>query len=313
MNTQKNSDFLKNKTCPYCQSKIKQGADFIVCPNCGTPHHKECWNENLGCTTYGCFQNPLTEKKFELDTSLPPDSENVGDLTVDSIRNSMRQSPEIKTISCPNCKSEIEETSVYCKFCGFNLMENKLPDSEFESETDAKKDFEKEYKKRYKDKVGLTRKRFYLTLGSVILVVSAIAFLFYVTISKLNAYFDSDEYKIQNTIENWKTAWENEDITKLKSYMTDDYEFFGKDGKKINLKDRLKRIEWTFKNYKDIKITFTDFKMISDTSVTDNDKKVRFNMEYESDKFSEKGVKTLRLFKGEETSGEWKIYREFFD
>jgi len=42
------------KTCPYCQYIIKPNTEVVVCPACQTPHHKECWDENGGCTTYGC-------------------------------------------------------------------------------------------------------------------------------------------------------------------------------------------------------------------------------------------------------------------
>lgn len=42
------------KTCPFCQSPIKPGADHVSCPECGIPHHSECWNSNDGCTTFGC-------------------------------------------------------------------------------------------------------------------------------------------------------------------------------------------------------------------------------------------------------------------
>ncbi len=297
-------DFLKNKTCPYCQSKIKSNADVIICSHCGTPHHRECWDENQGCTTYGCINNPATEKKINVNYSGAKD---VGNKTIDEIKKSISGINEIKTIVCPECGSETEENSVYCRQCGFNMKENKFPDS------DAKKEFDREFKKRYKEKVGITRNRFYLTLGSFLLLTSAVALLFYISITKLNAYFSSDEYLIKNTIENWKEAWEDEDINKYKSYMTDDYEYYGKDGKKAELKDRLKRIEWTFKNYKNIRIKFTDYKLITDSTTSENDRKILFNQNYESDKFSEKGIKTLRMYKGTETNGEWKIYREFFD
>jgi hypothetical protein len=42
------------KTCPYCQTPIKPGIPVVICPECKIPHHKECWEENVGCTTYGC-------------------------------------------------------------------------------------------------------------------------------------------------------------------------------------------------------------------------------------------------------------------
>lgn len=42
------------KTCPYCQYTIKSDAVIAVCSDCGIPHHKECWLENNGCTTFAC-------------------------------------------------------------------------------------------------------------------------------------------------------------------------------------------------------------------------------------------------------------------
>jgi len=252
------------------------------------------------------MNNPLTETKAEIL------SEDVGDLTVHSIRESLHTTPAANLFECPNCKAEIEQGSDYCKFCGFNINENKLTKTK-PSVKEAKEEFEKEFKQRYKNKIGITRKRFYLTLGSIMFLIAALSFLFYLSVTRLNEYFSSDEYKINNTVDNWRDAWEDKDIEKFQSYMTEDYEYFGKDGKKTDLKDRLKRIEGTFKNYKDIKISFSDFIMLSDSSTTGNDKKVRFNQNYESDKFQEKGIKTLRLYKGTDTNNEWKIYREFFD
>ncbi len=295
------SDFIKNKTCPYCQSKIKQGADFIVCSYCGSPHHKECWEENTGCTTYGCFNNPNTEEKVEIN------SDDVGDETVESIRESILEStrqPVIQNfIKCPNCKSDIEESSTYCKYCGFNLKENK---------SEAKDEFEKEYKKRYKEKHNITRKRLLITIGSFIILISVLSFLFYTTVTRLNAYFSSDEYKIENTVYNWKDAWENKDIEKMKSYMTEDYQYYGKDGKKMDYAERVSRLEASFKNYKNISISYEDYKMINDSSTTDIDKRVEFKESYTGDKFHESGTKTLRLYKAAENS-DWKIYREIFD
>ncbi len=48
----------KGRNCPYCQCEIDAGERSIVCPTCGIPHHEECWQENGGCTTYGCENSP---------------------------------------------------------------------------------------------------------------------------------------------------------------------------------------------------------------------------------------------------------------
>jgi len=46
------------KKCPYCQTRIEEGEGLTVCPECGIPHHVECWNENGGCTVWGCRAAP---------------------------------------------------------------------------------------------------------------------------------------------------------------------------------------------------------------------------------------------------------------
>jgi len=46
------------KTCPYDQYPISEGDQVIICPDCATPHHADCWQENGGCTTYGCARAP---------------------------------------------------------------------------------------------------------------------------------------------------------------------------------------------------------------------------------------------------------------
>ncbi len=45
---------IVGKTCPYCQTVIKPDTPVVVCPECGMPHHEDCWGENGGCTTFGC-------------------------------------------------------------------------------------------------------------------------------------------------------------------------------------------------------------------------------------------------------------------
>lgn len=44
----------QNLICPYCHSKLIDDREIIICSECNMPHHKECWVENNGCTTFGC-------------------------------------------------------------------------------------------------------------------------------------------------------------------------------------------------------------------------------------------------------------------
>ena len=50
------------KICPFCKTEIKEGDAVKMCPECGIPHHEACWEENKGCTTFGCSQQHYEEQ-----------------------------------------------------------------------------------------------------------------------------------------------------------------------------------------------------------------------------------------------------------
>ncbi|MDE6727431.1 MAG: hypothetical protein K2J80_05775 [Oscillospiraceae bacterium] len=38
-----------NKLCPVCRTRFVEKADVVVCPICGTPHHRACYSINNKC------------------------------------------------------------------------------------------------------------------------------------------------------------------------------------------------------------------------------------------------------------------------
>lgn len=40
---------FKKYFCPVCNNKFTDEDDVVVCPECGTPHHRECYFSNGGC------------------------------------------------------------------------------------------------------------------------------------------------------------------------------------------------------------------------------------------------------------------------
>lgn len=40
---------FENKLCPACRSRFNEKADVVVCPICGTPHHRICYMTNNKC------------------------------------------------------------------------------------------------------------------------------------------------------------------------------------------------------------------------------------------------------------------------
>ena len=45
------------KTCPYCKTPFEKDDVVVICSICDMPHHLSCWQENNGCTTFGCTGN----------------------------------------------------------------------------------------------------------------------------------------------------------------------------------------------------------------------------------------------------------------
>ena len=57
--------------CPYCRMALDDGPspDKVFCNGCGTPHHQDCYNENGGCTVFGCRCAPADDPKLQVSYS----------------------------------------------------------------------------------------------------------------------------------------------------------------------------------------------------------------------------------------------------
>lgn len=55
--------------CPYCRGEIDASPDQeLICEGCGTQHHRDCYDENGGCTVFGCRCAPAEEPKLSIAT-----------------------------------------------------------------------------------------------------------------------------------------------------------------------------------------------------------------------------------------------------
>lgn len=58
--------------CSICQTTIEEDEVQTRCEACGLPFHVECWEENLGCSAYGCSNVNALKKGPDLRISTPP-------------------------------------------------------------------------------------------------------------------------------------------------------------------------------------------------------------------------------------------------
>lgn len=65
-------DFTKYK-CAVCNKDFNKGDDIVVCPECGTPHHRECWKQAGECINSFKHnsEEPVEILKAEAETEKP--------------------------------------------------------------------------------------------------------------------------------------------------------------------------------------------------------------------------------------------------
>lgn len=66
---------IDDAQCRICGEAFE--TEIVSCRRCKTPHHRECWEYNGGCSTYGCretvFLLPQAVRPLQLDAADVPD------------------------------------------------------------------------------------------------------------------------------------------------------------------------------------------------------------------------------------------------
>ncbi len=104
------------KTCPFCKTAIQPGEDIKVCPACGMPHHQNCWEENKGCTTFGCAEQHIEQHRNP--TQAPPPSVP----PIYQSGSSQSQSPSVREIIAEAKSDRMEAIPIIFALIGFVLL-----------------------------------------------------------------------------------------------------------------------------------------------------------------------------------------------
>ncbi len=99
----------KGSKCMVCGEIFKDGDDIVVCPECGTPYHRECYDKNGKCVNTALHE---TGESWEPDTAEAVTEKRI----------------------CPRCRQENPEGALYCCRCG-------LPFNDPRSVAQARNDF----------------------------------------------------------------------------------------------------------------------------------------------------------------------------
>ena len=102
-------NFLGNP-CPWCGKIFAEGDDIVGGPECGTPHHRDCYKEHSACAN-----EAKHGENFEWKGSVIP--------PVHKHEHIEREKAE--NVICSNCGTENPGSSRYCLGCGAPLSEER--------------------------------------------------------------------------------------------------------------------------------------------------------------------------------------------
>ena len=92
---------FEGQICDVCGKPFDKDSDIVVCPDCGTPHHRECWHSIGHC---------VNEHKHRAGYEWQP------------VRKTVPQ-PAEGSITCPDCGSVMPRDTLFCENCGRSLKQ----------------------------------------------------------------------------------------------------------------------------------------------------------------------------------------------
>lgn len=105
------------KICPFCKTEIKEGDAVKMCPECGIPHHEACWEENKGCTTFGCSQQHYEEQHTNPTDVCQNCGAPLGDGQEFCPKCGTPKNAPKKNV-CGKCGAELQDGQNFCPKCG---------------------------------------------------------------------------------------------------------------------------------------------------------------------------------------------------
>lgn len=120
----------EGSVCSACEKVFTAEDDVVVCPVCGTPHHRECWNSTGSCTNAGKHaegyswqpENNQAENFDDLPKADNSDEESeTAEFDIENDKLNARKRARANG-KCPHCHEETPVDLPYCLRCGGALM-----------------------------------------------------------------------------------------------------------------------------------------------------------------------------------------------
>lgn len=97
-----------NEMCKSCGRTFTDGDDVVVCPECGTPYHRSCWQENGRCVNTALHASGVSWQQVREQ---------------ESVRVQQMPHPPV----CPHCQRINMIGAAFCAGCGQPLQQTPPP------------------------------------------------------------------------------------------------------------------------------------------------------------------------------------------
>ncbi|MBR5521368.1 MAG: DUF2628 domain-containing protein [Oscillospiraceae bacterium] len=95
---------FNDQLCDVCGKAFDINSDIVTCPECGTPHHRECWHQVGHC---------VNADKHDTDFEWQP----------------IVKEPEQNRLTCPHCKAVMPAGTLFCENCGQSMATAVKPEN----------------------------------------------------------------------------------------------------------------------------------------------------------------------------------------
>ncbi len=114
---------FKGCNCVHCNNTFTENDDAVVCPVCGSPHHRDCWNEKGECANTALHEEGFS---WVFPEELKPKEEKKPDVPEAIGTNYTFKNGE-SAIVCPHCNALNYGNDAFCMKCRKPLFGNENP------------------------------------------------------------------------------------------------------------------------------------------------------------------------------------------
>lgn len=104
--------FYEGCQCPVCGKPFQETDDIVVCPQCGAPHHRECWKQEGHChfeSSHGTGQQWKRPEPSPASPAGTPATDPAGPSANTSAAGGK---------TCPYCGYSNTQYAEFCSRCG---------------------------------------------------------------------------------------------------------------------------------------------------------------------------------------------------